>query len=59
MDLALVMHRRHFTPRIPTDLVARHVASTFVLVLDWWIEYDAALTPTEVDMRFVHWFYRR
>ena len=51
-DLALVMRSRPSAPQIPADLVARHVASTFVLVLNWWIESEAALTPVEVDARF-------
>lgn len=38
--------------QIPTELVARHVASTFVLVLNWWVESDSALTPGDVDARF-------
>jgi AcrR family transcriptional regulator len=38
--------------RIPPDLVARHVASTFVLVLNWWVESDSALTPADVDVCF-------
>lgn len=37
---------------LPKDLVARHVAATFVLVLNWWIESDSALTSTEVDACF-------
>jgi hypothetical protein len=37
---------------MPTHLLAQHVASTFVLVLDWWVESDAPLTPAEVDARF-------
>jgi hypothetical protein len=39
-------------PAIPTDLIARHVAATFVLVLNWWVETDAKLTAAEVDARF-------
>lgn len=35
--------------QIPTDLVARHVASTFVLVLNWWVESDSALAAADVD----------
>ena len=38
--------------QIPADLLARHIAATFVLVLDWWVETDAALTPEDVDARF-------
>jgi hypothetical protein len=34
------------------DLLARHIAATFVLVLDWWVDTDAALTPVDVDARF-------
>jgi AcrR family transcriptional regulator len=37
---------------IPIGLVARHVASTFVLVLNWWIETDSAWTPADADARF-------
>jgi AcrR family transcriptional regulator len=39
-------------PPAPTDLIARHVASTFVLVLNWWVDRDSALTPAEVDACF-------
>lgn len=37
---------------LPTDLLARHIASAFVLVLNWWVETESALTPTEIDTRF-------
>jgi AcrR family transcriptional regulator len=37
---------------MPTGLVARHVASTFVLVLNWWVDNDVALTAAQVDARF-------
>jgi hypothetical protein len=43
---------RQPTPTIPTDLIARHIAATFVLVLNWWVETDAKLTAAEVDARF-------
>jgi AcrR family transcriptional regulator len=36
----------------PSALVARYVASTFVLVLNWWVENGAPTTSTEVDARF-------
>jgi AcrR family transcriptional regulator len=51
-DLAVAIRRRQSMPQISTDLVARHVASTYVLVLNWWIECEAALMPAEVDARF-------
>jgi AcrR family transcriptional regulator len=37
---------------MPISLVARHVAATFVLVLNCWVDNDAALTPPQVDARF-------
>jgi AcrR family transcriptional regulator len=36
----------------PMDLVARYVASTFVLVLNQWVENDTEWTPAEADARF-------
>jgi AcrR family transcriptional regulator len=44
--------RQRAQTEMPTQLLARHVASTFVLVLNWWVESDAPLTPEEVDSRF-------
>ena len=38
--------------QIPTDLIARHIASTFVLVLNWWVETSSGLTATDVDACF-------
>lgn len=38
---------------VPADLLARHVAATFVLVLNWWVESERALTPTEINDRFL------
>ena len=38
--------------QIPTDLMAQYVASTFVLVLNWWVESDPAPSPAEVDVFF-------
>jgi AcrR family transcriptional regulator len=38
--------------QMPRDLIARHVASTFVLVLNWWVESDPALTPEDIDDYF-------
>ena len=37
---------------IPVDLVAQHVASTFVLVLNWWVDSAPTLVPVDVDTRF-------
>jgi AcrR family transcriptional regulator len=37
---------------IPPQLLARHIAGTFVLLLNWWIDTESPLTPAEVDARF-------
>jgi AcrR family transcriptional regulator len=43
---------------VPRDLLARHIAATFVRVLDWWVDSDEprdgrpALTPADVHARF-------
>ena len=38
--------------RMPTDLLIGHVASSFVMVLDWWVESRSPLTVAEVDSLF-------
>ena len=44
--------RRNTRVQIPEDLLVQHVASTFVLVLNWWVERRGTLTPTQVDALF-------
>jgi hypothetical protein len=39
-------------PQMPTDLVGRYVASTFVLVLNWWVDRGVELSPADVNARF-------
>jgi AcrR family transcriptional regulator len=46
------VRRRQPASQLPTDLLAKHVAATFVLVLNWWVDNDVRLTPAEVDARF-------
>jgi hypothetical protein len=43
------VRRRKSPSQLPTDLLAKPVAATFVLVLNWWVVSDAQLTPVEVD----------
>jgi AcrR family transcriptional regulator len=38
--------------RISPDLLAQYVASTFILVLNWWVEGRTALAPKEVNDLF-------
>jgi AcrR family transcriptional regulator len=38
--------------QIPQDLLVQYVASTFILVLNWWVETKSPLTPKEVNNLF-------
>jgi AcrR family transcriptional regulator len=37
---------------VPPDLLADNVASTFILVLAWWVERGGSLPPEEIDKLF-------
>lgn len=37
---------------VSPDLVVHYIASTFVLVLDWWLESENPLPPKEIDEIF-------
>jgi AcrR family transcriptional regulator len=50
-ELALMVPRSS-NVQIPIRLIALHVASTFVLVLNWWVENASSMTPADVDGRF-------
>jgi len=39
--------------RVPPDLLAEYVVSTFLMVLSWWVESGSALSPREVDDVFL------
>jgi AcrR family transcriptional regulator len=38
---------------IPADLLAEHVAGTFVLVLNWWVDTQSELSPQQTDDVFL------
>jgi AcrR family transcriptional regulator len=38
--------------RVPPELLVQHVTSSFVVVLDWWVETRSKLSPAEVDEVF-------
>jgi hypothetical protein len=38
--------------RLPSDLLVQYVASTFILVLNWWLESRSSLAPKEVNDLF-------
>jgi AcrR family transcriptional regulator len=44
-----VGRRRKDASQVPADLLAQYVASTFILVLNWWVETRNALRPTQVN----------
>jgi AcrR family transcriptional regulator len=48
--------RKHYRRRtgspIPPDLLVQYVASTFILVLNWWVESRSPLLPREVNALF-------
>lgn len=44
--------RRKTADQIPADLLVQYVASTFILVLNWWVESSSPLAPREVNDLF-------
>jgi hypothetical protein len=44
--------RRKTAGQTPPDLIVQYVASTFILVLNWWVETSSPLPPKEVDVLF-------
>ena len=44
-----VQGARTTTDQMPSDVLTNYVASTFVLVLNWWVETDSPLAATEVN----------
>ncbi len=48
-DLPLSRSRR--SPLVP-ELLAHHIASTFVLVLHWWIDHGGTTAPGDADRLF-------
>jgi len=44
--------RRKQAARIPQDLLVQYVASTFILVLNWWVMSRNLLPPKEADAHF-------
>ncbi len=44
--------RRKIAAQIPSDIVVQYVASTFILVLHWWVESKSPLPPKGVNDLF-------
>ena len=45
--------RRRAASQIPPDLLVQYVASTFILVLNWWVECRIPQPPKEVNALFL------
>jgi len=50
-DIVRCFARRRVGP-IPAELAVKHVASTFVLVLNWWLDVAGARSPRDADALF-------
>jgi hypothetical protein len=49
-DLGKIFHsRRRTLGQVPLDLLVQYIASTFVLVLNWWVDSNSQLRPKEVN----------
>jgi AcrR family transcriptional regulator len=46
-----VAHRKSFG-QIPSELLVEHIASTFTLVLNWWVEQKEPFSSREADLLF-------
>jgi AcrR family transcriptional regulator len=44
--------RRKAAGQIPSDLLVQYIDSTFILVLNWWVENKCPVPPKEVDGLF-------
>jgi len=44
--------RRKIAAQIPLDIIVQYIASTFILVLNWWVETGRSLPPREVNDLF-------
>jgi AcrR family transcriptional regulator len=51
-EVRTALRRGRGTARPSPDLLVRRVASTFVLVLDWWVESDTPLPAPDADRLF-------
>jgi AcrR family transcriptional regulator len=47
-----VQGQRRTATKLPQNLLAQYVASTFILVLNWWVECQNPLPPAEADALF-------
>jgi hypothetical protein len=48
-DLRRDLESRNRRSRIPADVFVKYIASTFTLVLNWWVENRSRLEPSEIN----------
>jgi hypothetical protein len=51
-DVRKHLHGRRKGIRIPEEILIQYIASTFILVLNWWADSRQPLPPSEVDTLF-------
>jgi Transcriptional regulator C-terminal region len=51
-DVEQYLQRHGKAAGMPPKILVNYVASTFVLVLNWWVQTDSPLAPKEVDDLF-------
>jgi AcrR family transcriptional regulator len=51
LDVDRQRHNSRRSPVVP-ELLAQHIASTFVLVLHWWLDQGGTASPAEADKLF-------
>jgi hypothetical protein len=51
-DVRKGFQSRRRTRQIPADLFVEYLASTFILVLNWWVERRSPLPPKEINELF-------
>jgi AcrR family transcriptional regulator len=48
-EVSTLQGRRKWAGQIPQALLIQHVASTFILVLNWWVETKSPLPPRQIN----------
>jgi len=51
-DVRKDFQSRRKTRQVPPDLLVQYIASTFILVLNWWVESRSPLPPDDIDNLF-------
>jgi AcrR family transcriptional regulator len=52
-DVRVMVNRQGADTGMPKDLLVEYIVSTFILVLNWWVESRSPLSPRQVDDLFL------